>query len=608
MNFYFGSDPSGSATTSSVIEQQPLLSPVAAYADVTFKDLHPYKIFYKKQYRKNHVTKQLVVNDEKRWINMEAKTINCQLYMIKGWVRREKTAASLMKDENGDVPIKNEDTGEVLNLIKETDVPTPIENGFLQPFSVDLHEIYEGNNSGPPVFHLSKSDKDRKRNLFQLVIQLEFIDFSKSQKFESPIFNLRTLETGNKRPRRDSDEGASSRDSPRGSVDSGNYDDGVRHPQILVDMLDAKTAKVDNLVAKGLTVNGGMFRVETSNADLAYHMLLKEPEKYGDLQEGDIVGFYEDVDTGETYIQRLRSNNIHNALHAGVVSRSHWLAGHKPIDEATKTDTICVIGIVNVKVVGSVENGERIYASNSDPGKAIPQSHMPVGSFLRKKHVLLGMALETKKSTKILDHVNLVKCFVCIVLDVSRHELLEEIENLYEVNEKRTDDQIKIESKRTWKRLKYYCLAALLFIGIMIFLLYQWLVPGSMFRYWLCRRGSMPNHDMFYHYVNIHTSRHYRVHGIEFTWQGLEDKIGFNFKRCDKCNKSWPIHYYLNVDRCAYYWADGAAGNNIGGRKYIGGSRVFTACNNCTIVYDLVEDDDRWDPVLNQTHHKCIKP
>ena len=62
---------------------------------------------------------------------MEAKTINCQLSVVRGWVRREKTAAAIMKDKNGDVPIKNEDTGEVLNLIKETDVPTPIENGFL---------------------------------------------------------------------------------------------------------------------------------------------------------------------------------------------------------------------------------------------------------------------------------------------------------------------------------------------------------------------------------------------------------------------------------------------------------------------------------------------
>jgi hypothetical protein len=88
----------------------------------------------------------------------------------------------------------------------------------------------------------------------------------------------------------------------------------VRHPKILVDMLDAKTAKVENLVAKGFTVNGGKFRVETSNGDLAYHMKLKEPEKYDDLEEGDIVGFYEDEKSGKTYIQLLRSSNIHKAL------------------------------------------------------------------------------------------------------------------------------------------------------------------------------------------------------------------------------------------------------------------------------------------------------
>ena len=76
---------------------------------------------------------------------------------------------------------------------------------------------------------------------------------------------------------------------------------------------------------------------------------------------------------------------------------------------------------------------------------------MPVGSFLRKKHVLLGMALETMKS-KTLDDVHLVKCFVCIVLDVSRKELLEEIEDLYQVNEERTAEKIKIANKKTWRR------------------------------------------------------------------------------------------------------------------------------------------------------------
>ena len=64
--------------------------------------------------------------------------------------------------------------------------------------------------------------------------------------------------------------------------------------------------------------------------------------------------------------------------------------------------------------------------------------------------------------------------------------------------------------------------------------------------------------------------------------------------------------YYLNVDRCAYYWADGAAGNNIGGRKYIGGARVLSVINPpCSVVYDLVEQGDYWEPVKNQTRVKC---
>ena len=107
----------------------------------------------------------------------------------------------------------------------------------------------------------------------------------------------------------------------------------ISHKQILVDLLDAKTANIDNLVAKNFSVNAaGSFHVETTKADLAYHLTLKEPDKYHDLEEGDIVGFYKDEESGETYIQRLRSNNIHTALHAGVVSRSHWLAGHKPLN------------------------------------------------------------------------------------------------------------------------------------------------------------------------------------------------------------------------------------------------------------------------------------
>lgn len=105
----------------------------------------------------------------------------------------------------------------------------------------------------------------------------------------------------------------------------------IRHEQILVDILDAKTANVGKLVAKNVRF-GGKFNVETEQADLAYHLILKDPDQFvNDLDEGDIVGLFND-ESGETYIQPLRDDNIRNAIHAGVVSRSHWLAGHKPQD------------------------------------------------------------------------------------------------------------------------------------------------------------------------------------------------------------------------------------------------------------------------------------
>ena len=70
---------------------------------------------------------------------------------------------------------------------------------------------------------------------------------------------------------------------------------GSRHQQNLVNQLDAKTAKVGKLVTKDFEANtGGRFHVETTNADLAYYMKLKEADKYDDFEEGDIVGFYED--------------------------------------------------------------------------------------------------------------------------------------------------------------------------------------------------------------------------------------------------------------------------------------------------------------------------
>ena len=60
------------------------------------------------------------------------------------------------------------------------------------------------------------------------------------------------------------------------------------------------------------------------------------------------------------------------------------------------------------------------------------------------------------------------------------------------------------------------------------------------------------------------------------------------------------------MDRCAYYWADGAAGNNIGGRKYIGGSRILSAVKSCTVVDEMIDGNDVWTVVKNQSKVSCI--
>ena len=102
------------------------------FAQVEFKNLHPGKIFYKDQYRRKGCipeSRQLVMKNQ-GLINMEART-SAQLYKIYGWVKREKSAASKMPDNNGEVPLTNEHTGEMLNLIKDTDKLVHTEDGFL---------------------------------------------------------------------------------------------------------------------------------------------------------------------------------------------------------------------------------------------------------------------------------------------------------------------------------------------------------------------------------------------------------------------------------------------------------------------------------------------
>ena len=106
-----------------------------------------------------------------------------------------------------------------------------------------------------------------------------------------------------------------------------------------------------------------------------------------------------------------------------------------------------------MKCMGSVRAGERIYATvdPDNPGTAIPESHLPPSVVLGKTSILLGMAMEEKKASK-LDDVNLVQCFVCIVLGVNDKAITAEIENMYDHFEMDLAVKLRRERKKTRRR------------------------------------------------------------------------------------------------------------------------------------------------------------
>ena len=80
------------------------------------------------------------------------------------------------------------------------------------------------------------------------------------------------------------------------------------------------------------------------------------------------------------------------------------------------TDKICVLGIVDVKVVGHVHAGQRIFASVQFPGKAIGETH-PVRDLANKR--LIGIALATSPLDSNPNELHLVKCFVSFLLGIT---------------------------------------------------------------------------------------------------------------------------------------------------------------------------------------------
>ena len=91
--------------------------------------------------------------------------------------------------------------------------------------------------------------------------------------------------------------------------------------QVITDSLVARTALIDDLVFGSA--------MSTPNADIAYHLKIKDEEIGAELEEGDVVGFFTDDDDGGTYVKLLKGGDVENAVHAGVISRSFYISANR---------------------------------------------------------------------------------------------------------------------------------------------------------------------------------------------------------------------------------------------------------------------------------------
>ena len=90
------------------------------------------------------------------------------------------------------------------------------------------------------------------------------------------------------------------------------------------------TGNFDNLQARNALVGTLEAQViRTQNRDIGYHIPLKDLSQKGELNEGDVVGFFED-DYEKTVIERLSKENYHRAKLAGVITRSFYVEGLCP--------------------------------------------------------------------------------------------------------------------------------------------------------------------------------------------------------------------------------------------------------------------------------------
>lgn len=333
------------------------------------------------------------------------------------------------------------------------------------------------------------------------------------------------------------------------------------HQYISAMELEATRAHIRDLKIQKLT---------TVRGDIAYSWELMDADTAGRYEEGDVVGIFPNKikpNDKKTYLDLLTPNNYKEAIIAGVITRSYYIAANSQEDDHEHPcEKICMVGKISIKVSGPVKHGDFIYASNKLPGVGVTEEQLIADKGDWREKRLLGYSLETSAKSD----VKLVSCVVSILLSINNDQverLLAKMEESMSENFERkidefrddvdikmdgmsqivstTQDYVATKRREISRRTCRVCSAIISFFVLGILSSYFFLSPTSPYIKWECRRDSLPG-TITFRIDNKNDDNFVRMEGILFDVVDLRHKIGVDFA----LKKNFTGSYYLNLRKC----------------------------------------------------------
>ena len=468
-------------------------------------------------------------------------------------------------------------------------IPHPIPNVVLSHIQdtkilvkVDLNSV---SHDRQPVYRIRKRSAD---NLYRLHVDINLFNGATVQQstrtFELLQGNVATTTARRSKP---------DRKRGRPPVEDARYAYMNESDEVHEDddpLIETRDIVCEYIKTKCLTLDGESIivgkTIHTPNGDIAYHFLLENDDDM--FEEGEVVGIIPIEEEGERRRQTVSKLTFQTASHAtikGVVTRSQYLEAMKP-SAGVRSETVAMMGIVPVQVRGRVYANEPLYASPRHPGYAVSATQL---DHTLHEAAFVGYAFSSRQADNN-ESRGLVQAAVSVLQSCGQKLLSEKVNRL------KRNLEVKIKTVDQFSKRTRTCVCASMAVGftlsiLVCALLWQLLTPGSALRYYQCAQGRRVPHRESTFSMQPLGNPHLTavVNGIEFEFDKLIAKAG---------HEEYPrlgirgVHYYLNIDRCAYGYV--TSGDVPTGRKRVRGPTVFAVDKKCFRPYYFDESSFMW--------------